>query len=158
MRSRHSLQRPDCRRPGDSSLLHAGPGQKDQAQRNLWHAQPRIARSENAAVTMVSYAIVYRHGLKQYVIDAKAAGIVGAIVPDLLVEESAELTAICKAADFNLIQLVTPTTPRERALRIARSSTGLLYYVSVTGITGERTELPPSLLEDVGWLRSQTDL
>jgi tryptophan synthase alpha chain len=109
-------------------------------------------------VTMVSYAIVYRHGLKQYVADAQAAGVAGAIVPDLLVEESAELAAICQAADFKLIQLVTPTTPRDRAVRIAKSSTGFLYYVSVTGITGERTELPPSLLENVAWLRTQTDL
>lgn len=109
-------------------------------------------------VTMVSYAIVYRHGLEKYVAEAKAAGASGAIVPDLLVEESAELAKICQTADFSLIQLVTPTTPRERAVRIARTSTGFLYYVSVTGITGERTELPPSLLENVGWLRTQTDL
>jgi tryptophan synthase alpha chain len=109
-------------------------------------------------VTMVSYAIVHRYGLAKYVADAQAAGVVGAIVPDLLVEEADELAAVCRAADFNLIQLVTPTTPRERAVRIARSSTGFLYYVSVTGITGERTQLPPSLLENVGWLRSQTDL
>jgi tryptophan synthase alpha chain len=109
-------------------------------------------------VTMVSYAIIHRHGLSQYVADAKAAGICGAIVPDLLVEEADELAAICKAADFSLIQLVTPTTPRERAVRIAKASTGFLYYVSVTGITGERTALPPSLIENVGWLRTQTDL
>jgi tryptophan synthase alpha chain len=109
-------------------------------------------------VTMVSYAIVYRYGLARYVADAKAAGVSGAIVPDLPVDEAEELAAVCRPADFNLIQLVTPTTPRERALRIARSSTGFLYYVSVTGITGERTELPPSLLENVAWLRSQTDL
>jgi tryptophan synthase alpha chain len=109
-------------------------------------------------VTMVSYAIVHRYGLAKYVNDAQAAGICGAIVPDLLVEEADELTRICKAADFSLIQLVTPTTPRERAVRIARSSTGFLYYVSVTGITGERAELPPTLVDNVAWLRTQTDL
>ena len=109
-------------------------------------------------VTMVSYAIVYRYGLKKYVADVQAAGVAGAIVPDLLVEESDDLAAICKAADFSLIQLVTPTTPKDRAVRIAQTSTGFLYYVSVTGITGERTELPPSLLENVGWLRTQTNL
>jgi tryptophan synthase alpha chain len=109
-------------------------------------------------VTMVSYAIIYRHGLKQYVADAQAAGVAGAIVPDLLVEESAELAAICKAADFSLIQLVTPTTPRERAIKIVSSSTGFLYYVSVTGITGERTALPPSLVENVRWLKQHSDL
>jgi len=109
-------------------------------------------------VTMVSYAIVYRYGLKKYVADAQAAGVCGAIVPDLLVEEADDLAAICKAADFSLIQLVTPTTPRERAVRIAKISTGFLYYVSITGITGERTELPPTLVENVGWLRTQTKL
>jgi tryptophan synthase alpha chain len=109
-------------------------------------------------VTMVSYAIIYRHGLERYVADAKAAGIAGAIVPDLLVEEADALAKICRREDFSLIQLVTPTTPRERAVRIANSSTGFLYYVSVTGITGERTELPPALLENVSWLREQTPL
>jgi tryptophan synthase alpha chain len=116
---------------------------------------PKIA---TPVVTMVSYAIVLRHGLAQYVADAPSAGAVGAIVPDLPVEEAAPLANICRQADFSLIQLVTPTTPRDRALRIAESSTGFLYYVSVTGITGERSELPQSLLDNVGWMRQQTSL
>jgi tryptophan synthase alpha chain len=109
-------------------------------------------------VTMVSYAIVYRHGSEEYVDDVQRKGLVGLIVPDLPVEESAALAKICAARDVSLIQLVTPTTPRERAVRIAETSTGFLYYVSVAGITGERTALPPELVENVGWLRSQTDL
>ena len=109
-------------------------------------------------VTMVSYAIIYRVGLAKYVQQAKAAGYAGAIVPDLLVEEAAELSQICRHADFSLIQLVTPTTPRERQVQIAESSSGFLYYVSVTGITGERNDLPNDLVENVGWLRSQTEL
>jgi tryptophan synthase alpha chain len=109
-------------------------------------------------VTMVSYAIVLRHGLGQYVEDAQKAGAAGAIVPDLPADESDELAKICGAADFSLVQLVTPTTSRERALKIAEHSTGFLYYVSVTGITGERQELPRSLIDNVGWLREQTPL
>ena len=109
-------------------------------------------------VTMVSYAIVYRHGLEQYVADAKAAGIAGAIVPDMPVEESEALGEICRREDFSLIQLITPTTPRQRAVRIAERTTGFIYYVSVTGITGERTELPQELVDNVGWLREQTPL
>ena len=109
-------------------------------------------------VTMVSYAIVYRYGLARYVAAAKAAGVSGAIVPDLLWEEAAEFRELCRHEDFSLIQLVTPTTPRPRALRIAASSTGFLYYVSIAGITGERTELPPQLIENVAWLREHTDL
>ncbi|MEX2316631.1 MAG: tryptophan synthase subunit alpha [Pirellulales bacterium] len=109
-------------------------------------------------VTMVSYAIVYRHGLEKYVGDVQSRGLAGLIVPDLPVEESAALAKICATRGVSLVQLVTPTTPRERQLRIAETSTGFLYYVSVAGITGERTALPPELVDNVGWLRSQTPL
>lgn len=109
-------------------------------------------------VTMVSYAIIYRHGLEAYVQRAKQAGVAGAIVPDLPVDEAGPLAEVCRREDFSLIQLITPTTPRPRALRIAEQTTGFIYYVSVTGITGERTELPPELLENVAWLKSQTEL
>ncbi len=109
-------------------------------------------------VTMVSYAIVYRQGLEQYADTARQRGIAGLIVPDLPAEEASALATVCKARDLSLIHLVTPTTPRDRAVRIAEASTGFLYYVSITGITGERTELPPELLENVNWLREQTDL
>ena len=109
-------------------------------------------------VTMVSYAIVYRHGLEKYAEEVRERGIAGLIVPDLPVEESAALAKVCQARELSLIQLVTPTTPRERAVRIAETSTGFLYYVSVAGITGERTQLPAELVDNVGWLRSQTDL
>ena len=109
-------------------------------------------------VTMVSYAIVHRIGLQQYVERAKAAGYAGAIVPDLLVEEAEDFAKVCRDADFSLIQLVTPTTPRDRQVQIANSSSGFLYYVSVTGITGERTELPTDLVDNVAWLRDQTEL
>jgi tryptophan synthase alpha chain len=113
---------------------------------------------EMPVCTMVSYAIVYRHGLERYVEQARSAGVAGLIVPDLLVEEAAPLTRICEAQDMSLIQLVTPTTPHERARRIARAATGFLYFVSVTGITGERRELPAAVVDQVGWLREQTDV
>ena len=63
-------------------------------------------------VTMVSYSIIFRVGLQRYVEQAKAAGYAGAIVPDLLVEEADAMAKICRAEDFSLIQLVTPTTIR----------------------------------------------
>lgn len=109
-------------------------------------------------VTMVSYAIVHRIGLEAYVQQAKSAGYAGAIVPDLLVEEAEAFAKVCRDADFSLIQLVTPTTPRERQVQIANSSSGFLYYVSVTGITGERTAMPADLVDNVSWLRGQTEL
>lgn len=115
-------------------------------------------KSKMPLVTMVSYSIIYRMGLENYVSKAQASGYAGAIVPDLLVEEASDLSKICKERDFSLIQLVTPTTPRERQVRIAELSSGFLYYVSVTGITGERATLPMDLVDNVGWLRGQTKL
>ena len=65
------------------------------------------------------------------------------------VEEAEELAKLCAGAGFKLVQLVTPTTPRERAQRIARLATGFLYCVSVVGITGERAQIPPQLLDQL---------
>ncbi len=109
-------------------------------------------------VTMVSYAIVLRRGPDRYLRDAVTSGIDGLIVPDLPVEESGGLLRLATAMDLKLIQLVTPTTPRDRALRIAETTTGFLYYVSVAGITGERRAMPPELVQNVAWLRGQTHL
>ena len=109
-------------------------------------------------VTMVSYSIIWRTGIERFVQRALAAGYSGAIVPDLLVEEADEAAKICRELDFSLIQLVTPTTPRERQRKIAEQSTGFLYVVSVTGITGERASVAEGFVDNVAWLREQTDL
>lgn len=120
--------------------------------------QGQSPRQPAPVVTMVSYAIIYRQGLEAYVRQAQAAGVSGAIVPDLPVEEAAQLADICRRCDFSLIQLITPTTPPDRARRIALHGSGFIYYVSVTGITGERTQLPPQVVDNVAWLRQQTPL
>src|SRR5690349_9300427 len=99
-------------------------------------------------VTMVSYAIVHRHGVDRYLREIAHAGADGLIVPDLPVEESESLCRLATALDLRLIQLITPTTPPDRAARIARSTTGFVYYVSVAGITGERRALPTDLVEN----------
>jgi len=109
-------------------------------------------------VAMVSYAIIHRQGGDRFLREAVTAGFDGLIVPDLPVEEAEELMRKASALDLCLIQLITPTTPRERATRIARSTTGFIYYVSVAGITGERQTLPTDLTENVAWLRTQTEL
>lgn len=115
-------------------------------------------RLDQPLVSMVSYGIVMRVGPEEYVRRAQAAGFNGAIIPDLPVEESSELAQLCRQRDFSLIQLLTPTTTEQRAVQIARTSSGFIYFVSVTGITGERTELPGNIRDRIAWLRGQTDL
>ena len=114
----------------------------------------------NAAplVSMVSYSIIHRLGVERYLNEAVTAGLDGLIVPDLPVEESEPLMNKVTICGLKLIQLITPTTPRGRAIEIARLTTGFIYYVSVAGITGERKSLPADLVENVAWLRTQTTL
>jgi tryptophan synthase alpha chain len=107
---------------------------------------------------MVSYSLVYRHGPLKFLQSAKAAGLSGAIVPDLTAEEADEFARMAKDHDFKLILLVTPTTPPERAERIAKLCTGFLYCVSIVGITGERDRLPDTLKGQLQKLRAMTDL
>jgi tryptophan synthase alpha chain len=107
---------------------------------------------------MVSYSIVHRRGPDRFVEQAIAAGFSGAIVPDLPLEEAAALASVCRARDFKLVQLVTPTTSPASARGIVNASTGFVYCVSVTGITGIRRELPAELLDQLRWLRTQTEL
>jgi tryptophan synthase alpha chain len=107
---------------------------------------------------MVSYSLILRRGPEAFLDRARQAGFSGAIVPDLPVEEADALAGAAAARDFKLIQLITPTTPRPRAVQIAQRSTGFLYYVSVVGITGARAQLPAQLTEQLQWLRTQTQL
>ena len=109
-------------------------------------------------VSMVSYSIIHRLGVERYLNEAATAGFDGLIVPDLPVEESESMMSKATARGLKLIQLITPTTPRDRAVEIARLTTGFIYYVSVAGITGERKSLPADLIDNVAWLRTQTDL
>jgi tryptophan synthase alpha chain len=109
-------------------------------------------------VTMISFSLIHRRGFEAFLREAREAGFSGAIVPDLPVEEAKEFAQLAADNAFSLILLVTPTTPRERAVRIARVSTGFLYCVSVAGITGERDKLPDELVGQLAWLRRETDL
>jgi tryptophan synthase alpha chain len=120
----------------------------------LGETAPKLAAP---VVTMVSYAIVYRHGVERYCDDARAAGVAGLIVPDLPVEESPELLKICTERELSLIQLVTPLTPRERALRICETSTGFRRADEVAAGTGGERRLAPRTDEaaDLHRLRRQ---
>src|SRR5271155_5644303 len=87
--------------------------------------------NETPFVSMVSYAIIHRIGPDRYLNEAATAGIDGLFVPALPVEESAALMQKASVRGLKLIQLITPTTPRERAVQITRTTTGFVYYVTV---------------------------
>jgi len=120
--------------------------------------QLATSRPQTPLVGMVSYSIIHRRGSDRFLGQAKQAGLSGLIVPDLPVDESANLSDAAAKYDLKCIHLVTPTTPRERAIQIAARSTGFVYCVSVSGITGARDRLPEELRDQLAWLRTQTKL
>jgi tryptophan synthase alpha chain len=107
---------------------------------------------------MVSYSLIWRHGLAKFIEHAQSCGLSGAVVPDLPVEEADEFAKLAAGRDFKLILLWTPTTTPERAQKIVQLCTGFLYCVSLVGITGERDKLPEALQQQLRQLRSMTDL
>lgn len=107
---------------------------------------------------MVSYSLVHRQGPEQFLQSTRNAGFQGLIIPDLPHEEAQSLAPQALSRGISLIQLVTPTTPAERAARIAGTTSGFLYVVSVTGITGARTSMPGQLAQQLSSLRTITRL
>jgi tryptophan synthase alpha chain len=109
-------------------------------------------------VAMASYSLMYRKGPAAFIDAAKTAGVSGAVVPDLPVEEAEELSKLARDRDFKLILLVTPTTSPQRAEKVVKACGGFVYVVSVVGITGAREALPKALREQLARLRTMTDL
>ena len=96
-------------------------------------------------VAMVSYAIIFRHGIESFLDQSKASGI------------SEVLRDLCDQRDLSLVPLITPTTAPDRVAHILETARGFIYYVSIAGITGERSELPAELADNLRELRRQTE-
>ena len=90
---------------------------------------------------MTYYNLVFRAGHERFASDLMAAGISGAILPDLPLEESVEWEETAAKHDLATVLLASPVTPDERLARIASRSRGFVYGVSVMGVTGERSAL-----------------
>lgn len=93
-------------------------------------------------ILMTYYNPIFKIGLEKFVSAFAEAGIDGFIVPDLPPEESAPLREITKAFNLSLVMLAAPTSTEERLKLICQNTDVFTYYVSVTGITGEREKLP----------------
>ena len=114
------------------------------------------ARVTAPLVVMTYLNPLHRYGFAAVTRDLARAGVAGLIVPDLPVEEGRPLREAAAVAGLDLIGLAAPTSGPARLRRIARESRGFVYLVPLTGITGERAELPPDLLTLVRDLRGVT--
>ncbi|WP_404827033.1 tryptophan synthase subunit alpha [Desulfuromonas versatilis] len=99
----------------------------------------RVRRHTNVPIILMGYYNpVFRYGAERFAKDAAAAGVDGLLLVDLPPEEAGEIHGFLRDAGVNLITLLSPTTPPERASRLAASGEGFIYYVSMTGVTGAR--------------------
>jgi tryptophan synthase alpha chain len=100
---------------------------------------------------------ILAYGPKRFVQDAKAVGADGLIVPDLPPEEAGLLESACAKNGLALVFFLAPTSRAERITLVGARTSGFIYMVSVTGVTGARTRLPPDLTDFIGRVRARTD-
>lgn len=109
-------------------------------------------------VLMGYYNPIYSHGVDKFLVDAKEAGIDGLIIVDLPPEEDSELCIPAQAAGINFIRLATPTTDDKRLPKVLQNTSGFVYYVSVTGITGAAAAVAGEVGPEVARIKAKTDL
>lgn len=109
-------------------------------------------------VLMGYYNPIYSRGVDRFLAEAREAGIDGLIVVDLPPEEDTELCLPAQAAGLNFIRLATPTTDDARLPRVLQNTSGFVYYVSVTGITGAAAAQAAEVGPEVARIKAATDL
>jgi len=109
-------------------------------------------------VLMGYYNPIYVYGVDRFLVDAKAAGVDGLIVVDLPPEEDEELCLPALKAGINFIRLATPTTDDRRLPAVLANTSGFVYYVSITGITGAATLDSGKATAAVSRIKRHTDL
>jgi tryptophan synthase alpha chain len=118
----------------------------------------RAGDAATPIVLMGYYNPIYVYGVERFLADAKAAGVDGLIVVDLPPEEDAELCLPARAAGLNFIRLATPTTDDKRLPKVLENTSGFVYYVSLTGITGAALADYTGVAAAVARIKGHTDL
>ncbi len=146
-----------------------GPAIQEAGQRALKHgiklreilasvATFRTKDADTPVVLMGYYNPIYSFGVEPFLAEVKRVGVDGLIIVDLPPEEDEELCLPALAAGVNFIRLATPTTDQERAPKVLANTSGFLYYVSITGITGTRSASVGEVRKQVDFLRGYTEL
>ena len=112
--------------------------------------------TEIPLIFMTYFNPVFKYGVDRFFKNCERSGVDGVIIPDLPCEEAGDLIAHARGAGISTIFLVAPTSTRKRVKMIAKISTGFIYYVSLTGVTGARRKLPGDLMRNVRHIKSVT--
>lgn len=118
----------------------------------------RATGDQTPIVLMGYYNPIYSRGVDTFLVQAKEAGIDGLIIVDLPPEEDTELCIPAQAAGLNFIRLATPTTDDKRLPKVLQNTSGFVYYVSITGITGAAQAQAADVAPEVARIKASTDL
>jgi tryptophan synthase alpha chain len=118
----------------------------------------RKTNQTTPVVMMGYYNPIYSRGVDRFLSDARDAGVDGLIVVDLPPEEDSELCIPAQAAGLNFIRLATPTTDDKRLPKVLQNTSGFVYYVSITGITGAAAAQATDVAPEVARIKAATDL
>ena len=118
----------------------------------------RAGDATTPLVLMGYYNPIYIHGVDKFLADAKSAGVDGLIIVDLPPEEDTELCLPAMRAGLNFIRLATPTTDDKRLPAVLANTSGFVYYVSITGITGSASADTAVVGEAVARIKRHTQL
>lgn len=105
---------------------------------------------------MTYYNPVLKYGIGSFIKDCASVGVDGVIIPDLPYDEAKDIIILARKSGVSTIFLAAPTSTRERLRRITDNSTGFIYYVSLTGVTGARKSLPAEVSSNVRRIKSLT--
>lgn len=118
----------------------------------------RIRRSIKIPIVLMTYYNpIFKYGEERFVKESVQYGVNGIIVPDLPPDEATDLIRFSKREGLDTVFLLAPTSTEDRVRRVARTSSGFIYYVSITGITGSRLQIDESLGESIKKIRKITD-
>ena len=118
----------------------------------------RAGDNTTPIVLMGYYNPIYSRGVDRFLVQANEVGIDGLIIVDLPPEEDAELCIPAQKAGLNFIRLATPTTDAKRLPKVLQNTSGFVYYVSVTGITGAAAAQAADVAPEVARIKRSTDL
>lgn len=114
----------------------------------------RIRKTSQVPLALMTYYNpVFRYGEERFIKDCGKSGVDGVIIPDLPPEEARVLIRAGRKNKVSTIFFLAPTSSKERIKLVSRISTGFIYYVSLTGVTGARRSLPPDIIKNIRFIK-----
>lgn len=113
--------------------------------------------SQIPLILMTYYNPVFKFGIEKFVIEAASAGVNGVIIPDLIPDEADDFIAVARQYKLDTIFLLAPTSTLERIKKVVKASTGFIYYVSITGITGAELLINDPMKNTLNLIKDNTN-